>query len=84
MSTVKPQKFHAAKIPCLKVVRIYIYICIYIYIYSHFYIAVYTLDMTPCESFLLAKNGSSKLKQLALITFLLPNINIYIIYINKA
>ena len=27
--------------------------------------------MTPCESFLLAKNGSSKLKQLVLITFLL-------------
>ena len=27
--------------------------------------------MTPCESFLLAKNGSSKLKQLALITLLL-------------
>ena len=27
--------------------------------------------MTPCESFLLAKNGSLKLKQLALITFLM-------------
>ena len=44
----------------------------------HFYIAVYILDMKPCESFLLAKNGSSKLKQLALITFLLLE---YIIYI---
>ena len=29
---------------------------------AHFYIAVYILDITPCESFLLAKNGSSKLK----------------------
>ena len=48
----------------------YIYIYIYIYI-AHFYIAVYILDMTPCEPFLLAKNGSLKLKQLALITFLL-------------
>ena len=38
---------------------------------AHLYIAVSILDMTPCESFLLAKNGSSKLKQLALITFLL-------------
>ena len=37
----------------------------------HFYIAVYILVMKPCESFLLAKNGLSKLKQLALITFLL-------------
>ena len=33
---------------------------------AHFYIAVYILDMTPCESFLLAKNGSSKLKLLLL------------------
>ena len=38
---------------------------------AHFYIVVYILDMTPCESFLLAKNGSSKLKQLVLIAFLL-------------
>ena len=38
---------------------------------AHFYIAVYILAMTPCESFLLAKNGSLKLKQLALITLLL-------------
>ena len=38
---------------------------------GHFYIVVYILDMTPCESFLLAKNGSSKLKQLVLIAFLL-------------
>ena len=42
-----------------------------------FYVAVYILDMTDtCESFLLAKNGSSKPKQLVLITFLY----IYIIY----
>ena len=49
----------------------------------HFYIAVYILVMKPCESFLLAKNGLSKLKQLALITFLLLEyIYIYIhIYI---
>ena len=40
-------------------------------ILAHFYIVVYILDMTPCESVLLAKNGSSKLKQLVLITFLL-------------
>ena len=37
----------------------------------HFYIAVYILVMKPCESFLLAKNGLSKLKQLVLIAFLL-------------
>ena len=24
---------------------------------AHFYIAVYILDITPCESFLLAQNG---------------------------
>ena len=47
----------------------------------HFYIAVYVLNMTPCESFLLAKNGSLKLKQLALITLLLLEyIYIYIIH----
>ena len=47
----------------------------------HFYIAVYVLNMTPCESFLLAKNGSLKLKQLALITLLLLEyIYIYIYY----
>ena len=38
---------------------------------AHFYAVVYILDMTPCESFLLSKNGSPKLKQLVLITFLL-------------
>ena len=32
---------------------------------------ILVLDMTPCESFLLAKNGSLKLKQLELITFLM-------------
>ena len=62
-------------------IYIYIYI-IYIYIYihisigefglvlAHFCIAVYILDMTSCESFLLAKNELSKLKQLAVITLL--------------
>ena len=59
---------------------LYIYIYIYIYIHisigefglvlAHFYIAVYILDMTSCESFLLAKNELSKLKQLAVITLL--------------
>ena len=29
---------------------------------AHFYIAVYILDIAPGESFLLAKNGSLKLK----------------------
>ena len=38
--------------------------------------------MTPCESFLLAKNGSSKLKQLVLITFLLPEYTYIHIYIH--
>ena len=38
---------------------------------AHFYIAVDILHMTPCESFLLAKNGLLKLKKLVLITFLL-------------
>ena len=38
---------------------------------AHFYIAVYILDMTPYESLLLAKIGSSKVRQLVLITFLL-------------
>ena len=39
--------------------------------------------MTPYESFLLIKNGSSNLKQLALVTFLLLQYlyYIYIIYI---
>ena len=60
-------------------IYIYTYI-IYIYIHisigefglvlAHFYIAVYILDMTSCESFLLAKNELSKLKQLAVITLL--------------
>ena len=44
-----------------------------------FYVAVYIFDMTDtCESFLLAKNGSSKPKQLALITFLYIYIICYI------
>ena len=52
---------------------IYIYIHIYIYglVFAHIYISVYILDMAPYESFLLARNGTSKLKQLVLITFLL-------------
>ena len=33
------------------------------------YVVGYILGMTPCESFLLANNGSSKLEQLAVITF---------------
>ena len=61
--------------------HIYIYI-IYIYIISNInntfwlgiliiYVAYCIFDMTPYESFLLIKNGSSNLKQLALVTFLL-------------
>ena len=62
-------------------IYIYIYIYVYIYIYkqqqkdelrpsfgmvlAHFYVAVYMFDMTPCELFLLVKNGSSNLKRLA-------------------
>ena len=38
-----------------------------------FYVAVYILDIKPCESFLLAESGSWKLKQFALITLLLFN-----------
>ena len=46
---------------------------------AHFYLVVYILDMTPCELFLLTKNGSWNLKQLVLITFLLLEyINLYI------
>ena len=68
---------------------IYVFLSVYIdNIYTHqaesrnhyfglvlalFYVAVYILNMKPCESFLLAKNGSWKLKQFALITFLLFN-----------
>ena len=55
---------------------------IYIYIISNInntfwlgiliiYVAYCIFDMTPYESFLLIKNGSSNLKQLALVTFLL-------------
>ena len=44
--------------------------CIYFgFVLAHFYVVVYILDMTPCEVFLLAINGSSKLKQLTLTTF---------------
>ena len=70
----------------LMYIYIYIYIIniynIYIYIISNInndlawckfiiYVAYYIFDMTPYESFLLIKNGSSNLKQLALVTFLL-------------
>ena len=49
---------------------------------AHFYIVGYILDMTPCEFFLLTKNGSWNLKQFVLITFLLLEyINLYIIYV---
>ena len=49
---------------------------------ARFYIAVYLLDMTPRESFLLAKNWSPNLKQLALRTFLLLRYIYIYIYIH--
>ena len=47
-----------------------------------FYVAVYILAMTPSECFLLTKNGSSILQQLALITFLLLYIYIKVLNAN--
>ena len=47
----------------------YIYISTSAMRYLIFYVVIYILDMTPCKSFLLAKNRSPKFKQLALVTF---------------
>ena len=74
---------------CIYSCSIYVFLSVYINnIYTHqaesrnhyfglvlalFYVAAYILDMKPCESFLLAKKGSWKLKQFALITFSLFN-----------
>ena len=63
---------------------------------TYFYVSVYILYMTPFEPFLLAKNGSTRLQPMTLITFLLleyihiciyiyihTHIYIYYIYITK-